>query len=82
MRKTVARTAASVKVNQAPSGILVKEAERKVPSIQAIVSHGRSTIQGEILQTMIATRVTMHVSKKVTNITQTPYAFPRRVVLL
>ena len=59
-------------VNQAPSGTLVSAEDRYAPSRAAIVSHGRSTKYGLMRHTKIATSVTMHVSKNVTNITHTP----------
>jgi len=69
---------ASSMVNHAPSGTLVSAEERNLPSRQAMMK----TKYGFMRQTRMATKVTMHVSKKVTNMTQTPYAFPREVVLL
>jgi hypothetical protein len=57
------------------------EGRGEVCTVQTgIVSHGRKTIKGLMRHTNIAANETMHVSKKVTNITQTPYAFPRDVV--
>jgi hypothetical protein len=67
-------------VNQAPVGTFVSAEERYVPSKQAIMIHGRMTLKGLMRHTNIAANETMHVSKLVTNITQTPYAFPRDVV--
>lgn len=69
-------------VNHAPSGTLVSAEDKKVPSSDAKSSAGRRMKYGLIRHTRIATRVTMHVSKKVTNMTHTPYALPRDVVLL
>src|SRR4051812_49084970 len=62
-RKTAARIAASVNVNQAPSGTFVSAEDRKVPSKQAKVSHGRKTKNGEYRQTTIAVSDTMRLSK-------------------
>jgi hypothetical protein len=66
-----ARTPARVSVNQAPSGTLVRAEERYKQSTQAMRSQGRKTTQGLRRQTIRAARVTMQVSKKVTNMTQT-----------
>ena len=76
----MARTTESVIVNHAPWGTLVSAEERYVPSRQATVSHGRKTRYGLIRQTNIAARETIQVSKNVTNMTHTPYAFPKDVV--
>ena len=51
-----------------------------MPSRHAIVNQGRKTMNGLRRHTNIAARATMHVSKKVTNMTHTPYALPRDVV--
>jgi len=40
--------------------------------MSAMVSHGRTTTKGENFQTKTAAKVTIQVSKKVTNMTQTP----------
>jgi hypothetical protein len=44
------------------------------------MSHGSMTLKGLMRHTNMAANETMQVSKEVTNITQTPYAFPRDVV--
>jgi hypothetical protein len=60
-----------VSVNQAPSGTLVKADDKYTPSRQAMVSHGKKTNIGLIFHTIRAASDTMHVSKNVTNMTQT-----------
>src|SRR3569833_1626331 len=72
----------TMSVNQAPSGTLFRAELRYSPSTQAKKSQGRTTAQGGRRHTSSATSVVMHVSKKDTNMTQTPYALPRLVVLL
>jgi hypothetical protein len=72
--------AAIMSVTQAPSGTLVKTDEIYAPSKHAIVNQSGKTRYGLKRHTNIAASETMHVSKKVTNMTHTPYALPREVV--
>ena len=74
------RTQARARVNQAPSGTLVSADERKAASSAAKGRKTKSMRNGFRRHTSRATRATIQVVRKVTRITQTPYAFPRRVV--
>jgi hypothetical protein len=69
-------------VNHALSGTFVIAADKYILSKVIIVMAGKTTTYQGRSQTMRATRVTINVSKKVTMITQTPYALPRDIVLL
>ena len=70
--KNEARMIASMRVNQAPSGTLVRAAVRKSPSKRAKGSQTTKTRARWTRHTMVATNVTRFVVMKVTKMTQTP----------
>ena len=66
------RTTARTRVNQAPSGTLVRTDDKYAPSREAKMRKPAKTMKGLRRQMMRATSETMHVVMKVTRMTQTP----------
>ncbi|TLS21223.1 uncharacterized protein PpBr36_10521 [Pyricularia pennisetigena] len=63
-KKSAASRPLTSSVSQAPSGTLMSDELRNRPSSVENMSQGRKTKKGLMRQTMSATSVTMHVSKK------------------